>query len=574
MVFRKHGSVSASLGVGFCYAIVLLSLVPTYFWAGTPLDSAAPKLLSRSCGHSGSLLYKYNEIHGADVNAVAWCCPANAFFDDTGMSFCALAIGGVQSPIDGATVRIYTIDTDTGSLDVALTIATGNTVNALAWCYAGDDLYYLAVAGSNLTDGSFGSGATGDVLVYVLDTLGGDLAFDCVTGYTHGAPLYSLAWLCRSCGAYVPDITDDAIDLACLAIGGTAGTDGATARVLSFYGPPYNNSESCISDDPTYSLQTPVTVMALSWCCRAGYPPLLAAGGTPCDPETPNCSNPACQETLACLCSHNDYCTTNSAACCTPSGPGGPCCNCANMAYCQSNQTLCCSNGSTWPCCQHFFQNVSPVATTSTGRSVDGDRSGSAPCRVKRVPVCANPVIFVYAFTDAAASDIGQPSPIAQRCCSGAVNMLSWCCPGATCPNMPILAVGCTPANTQGKNVVLYALANDLGLKEFASATMAANGLKSIKSVAWYPSCPCKYLAAAGILDNALGQQANVIIYERAPHEHVLKAIAGAQFNSAVNAVDWCACSGDCVYCAAGSASAGSAYPDVAVWQAALRCTV
>ncbi len=525
------------------------------------------------------LAFQNSAPHGANVKAVAWCCPAK---DGHKSVPCALAIGGDPSPTDAATVRVYIINKKTGNFDNLLNINTKNPVNAIDWYYDGGTTYYLAIAGNNLTDPL--AQKTGDVLVYVFEGANGKATLTCVASYTNQAPVYAVAWLCKPCGMYEPNIADRAY----LAIGGGAGPDRATARILTFAGP--RSCTPCTFVDPTYSLQTPVTIVSLSWCCRPDHEPLLALGGTPCDPLNPDCSNTeccsyaACQQNLTCLCQQSDYCSSNSTVCCAPGGPGGPCCSsrvdnlCTLAVYCQAHVGTCCMAGVPGsPCCtcrpttaqcQTYGWCISDPLCSGVCCAPGGAGVGNEDCcpLLKCGASCPNPVIFVYRF-GMTQTQLKEPVLVAQQCFAyGLINTLAWCCSDGLCSRLPLLAIGCRPFSAVGKNIVVYAISKNT-IKESAHATMADNGLASINALAWYPCCPCTYLAAVGTLDTTQTSSANVIIYERVPHEQELKAIAGANLDTAVNTVAWCPCSDGCVYLAAGSASTGGTNADVAVWR-------
>ncbi len=634
---------------------------PTYVWYGNhccPAAQGASGVRSgaefsghargvnmNTCGGDGSLLVYAQEPHGADVKATAWCCPSPGCGGDDAGGVCTLAIGGDPSPTDAATVRVYIINKKTGSFVKLLSLNTGGHVNAVAWCCSSGTTYYLAVAGSGLLVDSTTQTTAWDVLVYALEGSGNTFTTTCVAGYRHGAPVLALAWLCKPCGMYEPNIADRAY----LAIGGAAaGTNKITARVLTFAGPGSSTPHTFV--DPTYTMQTPVTIVSLSWCCTPGRMPLLAAGGATCNGNSSDCSNPACQAQPTCLCPYTDARVLNIGTCCDHGGPEGPrcvaersrvyystsscditCCaagkvyrgceeggdcsegeTCVHGSCCPNAQdcgtvcgcpegrccgTVCCSADET---CVHgtvvrMLKLVAPFVVVRQGSAVVAAVCCSANetcvhgsccpnaqacgtvcgCPAGQTcisgtccpPSCALTAIFVYAF-GSAPTGLGRMSAVTQRCCPGMINALSWCCGEGGCSKVPVLAIGCTPASEGGKNVILYALTSELFLKEFASATAADNGLKSVKSVAWYPRCPCRYLAAGGTPVDTAVSPTNVIIYERVvPHEQELKAIAGANLDTAVNTVAWCPCSDGCVYLAAGSASTGGTNADVAVWR-------
>ncbi len=142
---------------------------------------------------------------GAKVNSVAWCCCDDVCILATGGNSRTVSPSPVPETVrlylfNNATGDFNEVISPLSNPSIP--IVHGANVNAVAWCCVGSKRY-LAVGGSNLQSGT-NPEQTGDVIVYVVDyTTSGGITISCVASYTHGAPVRALAWLCTPCGTFM-----------------------------------------------------------------------------------------------------------------------------------------------------------------------------------------------------------------------------------------------------------------------------------------------------------------------------------------------------------------------------------
>lgn len=245
------------------------SIIPTHVTVEPTIDPQ----LNCQCIDCQPLSLVNKQLHGAPIQSVAWLCDTCMF---SGQCSCTdnyivphptAAIGGYVSYInacDGATVRVYALNSMTDQLVETAHAMPTSFVYAVNWCCI-DGQAFLAVGGKPNELTGF------DVWVYKYSFDGVTGNLELIDSFAHGDTIWTVAWLCY-------DFNDN--HTRYLAIGGDP-VNGTDIRLLSFN--PELKKLSLVT-----SRSQGATVYSLDWCIRPSRNPMLLAGGKT---ATENCKH-------------------------------------------------------------------------------------------------------------------------------------------------------------------------------------------------------------------------------------------------------------------------------------------
>jgi len=232
--------------------------------AGNPCDFNDPSVIVYEIENGllktpafDTLILGENNFNIYPGTSVEWCCTEVPEL---------LAIGGAFSTSDCADdggVQIYS--KGPSQLDFMATFTHGGKINAVAWlcgCCDDDHNPVIAIAGEA---GDCGTG--NEIRILEFDPT--NTTFNPIASFTHGAPIYSLDWCCRSGSSR-----------AYLAAGGQPAECGGPN--LGIYVLVCKSGGQFEADVVTNSQTTGADLHAVRWCCDPNSKYLkLAVGGKP-----------------------------------------------------------------------------------------------------------------------------------------------------------------------------------------------------------------------------------------------------------------------------------------------------
>ncbi len=459
--------------------------------------------------------------HGAAVRSVAWCCPCSM----PGLENKALlAVGGDAAGAACVTARIYVVDKLSGHLiEIVqdgcscrctvprLPLSTawkgdGKVVSAVSWLCTRDH-QLLALAGYKLHVPSIApkNPDPADVIVFNIEgvtrTCDGDyvLTVNAINSFNHKAPVHALAWIpARDNECEPPGL------IGYLVVGGQKACDGASIRIV-----PY-----CIKPCQTNPVH--------------------------CDCQTPCASCSACGSSRHCRMHSSSFSDGLGGSKIGDGGKDDP--RASRMFVKAGFDTACALSLETGATICALDVCTGPQQRTLVAAG------GRATCEV-----CPGANVFVYALD----CKCGYPTveSLAQgHYCAGSVEAVRWCCTSKYCESLPPLAVGGGSADKRSKNAVLYRVARDQELHEFASFTPSMSGLGCVAGIIWNTPCPCTYLTIAGVpRKRCEGNEHNIVVYKKNAQSTTFEQACSVKFDSSVTALDWCRVQGPSSLLAVGS---------------------